>query len=96
MPEQKPQTREEYQASLDGSFGNGDQGPFAQATYLEAEKDEFLPLAWRRVLYILGLAALVVAPTIAVEFAAYGAAITTAGNLLGAAALGTALANPSR
>lgn len=61
-----------------------------------ATSPEFLPLAVRRVLYIVGLAALVVAPTVGVEFPEYAQAITTAGNLLGAAALGTALANPPR
>lgn len=62
----------------------------------DVDAGEFLPLAWRRVIYLLGLAALVVAPSVAVQLPEYGEAITTAGNLLGAAGLGTALANPSR
>ncbi len=65
-------------------------------TLEETSDPAFLPLGVRRVLYIIGLAALVVAPTIGVNAPEYAQAITTAGNLLGVAALGTALANPSR
>jgi len=48
------------------------------------------------VLYLAGLTALVLAPSVGVNFPEYAQAIETAGNLLGAAALGTALANPTR
>lgn len=57
---------------------------------------EFLPLNVRRVLYVIALGALVAAPSIAVELPAYGSAIESAGNLLAIAAVGTALANPTR
>lgn len=63
---------------------------------LQSSPADFLPLGIRRGLYLLGLAALVIAPSVAVQFPEYGDAITTAGNLLGAAGLGTALANPTR
>ncbi len=83
-PNAVPETREEAR----------ELGILADVIY--AEPGEFMPLPVRRVLYLVGLAALIVAPSIAVEFPAYGQAIETAGNLLGAAALGTALANPTR
>lgn len=57
---------------------------------------EFLPLSWRRVLYIAGLIGLAAAPIVAVELPAYADAIEATGYLLGVAALGTALANPPR
>jgi hypothetical protein len=63
---------------------------------LVAEPDPFLPLAARRVLYVAGLAAVVVAPILAVQFPDYAAAVLAAGAPLTAAALGTALANPKR
>lgn len=76
----------------------GTTGPVAVAELVAVADDvapEFLPLGVRRVLYILGLVALVAAPVIGVEFPDYETAITTGGNLLGAAAIGTALANPT-
>lgn len=57
---------------------------------------DFLPLAFRRVLYVLGLAGAVAAPVLAVTSPDYAVAIVTASGLLTAAALGTALANPSK
>jgi len=78
-------TRAEYREGYLGEFVTADPAP-----------EPFLNLATRRVLYIVGLAALVVAPTVGVNFPEYAQAIETAGNLLGAAALGTALANPTR
>lgn len=56
----------------------------------------FLPLPVRRVLYVLSLAGSVAAPVLAVSSPEYAAAIVTAAGVLSAAALGTALANPSR
>jgi len=66
------------------------------AMFTAAEPDELLSLRTRRVLYLAGLAALVVGPVIAVQFPDYGAAIVSGGNMLGAVGLGTALANPTR
>ncbi|KRC60926.1 hypothetical protein ASE14_08170 [Agromyces sp. Root81] len=57
---------------------------------------ELLPLNVRRVLYLLGIAALVAGPVVAVQMPEYGTAIISAGNMLGAVGLGTALANPRR
>lgn len=57
---------------------------------------ELLPLNVRRGLYLLSIAALVAGPLLAVTQPEYGTAIVGAGNMLGAIALGTALANPSR
>lgn len=57
---------------------------------------EFLPLTGRRVLYVLSLVGLVAAPVLAVTNPDYAVAITTGAGILGSAALGTALANPSR
>lgn len=56
----------------------------------------FLPLAVRRVLYVLGLAGAVAAPVLAITAPEYAAAIVTGASVLNAAALGTALANPAR
>ena len=63
---------------------------------IAAGAPELLSLPIRRVLYLVGLAALVVAPVVTVHAADYGNAIAAAGNLLGAVALGTALAHPTR
>ena len=69
-------------------------GPTYELTAEPAEP--FLSLTVRRVLYLAGLTALVLAPSVGVNLPEYAQAIETAGNLLGAAALGTALANPTR
>ena len=71
------------------------------ATYAAAElvvepAPAFLSLPTRRVLYVAGLAAVVISPILAVQFPEYAAAVLSAGAPLTAAALGTALANPSR
>lgn len=72
----------------------------AEPVMLEAAVFEsspaFLTLGVRRVLYVAGLAAVVVAPILAVQFPDYAAAVLAAGTPLTAAALGTALANPTR
>jgi hypothetical protein len=60
------------------------------------ESSQFLPLPVRRVLYVLALAGFVTAPVLAVTSPDYAAAIVTGAGVLGSAALGTALANPSR
>lgn len=67
-------------------------------TVLEGEivTETFLPLTARRVLYVLSLAAAVVAPVLAVTAPEYAAAIVTASGVLAAAAGATALANPRR
>lgn len=72
-----------------------DDGTYVEAV-LVGDSDDFLTLRTRRVLYLLGLAALVVAPILTPTLPEYAAAITTSGNLLGAVGLGTALANPTR
>lgn len=58
--------------------------------------NDFLPLGVRRVLYVVALAGAAVAPVIAVTQPEYAGAIVTGSSVLSAAALGTALANPSR
>lgn len=58
--------------------------------------NEFLPLPVRRVLYIGALVGAVAAPVIAVTSPDYAAAIITGSSVLSAAALSTALANPSK
>jgi small neutral amino acid transporter SnatA (MarC family) len=68
---------------------------YEELTAEPAAPPEFLPLAARRVLYILGLVAAVGAPILAVTHPDYAAAIVAGGGLLTTAALGTALANPS-
>lgn len=60
------------------------------------EESHFLPLVARRVLYVIGLIGAVAAPIVAVTNPEYAGAIVTASSLLSAAALGTALANPTR
>lgn len=71
--------------------------PLAEVDVLVTEAaPQFLPLATRRVLYVLGLASAVVAPVLAISQPEYAAAVVTAGGILQAAALGTALANPPR
>lgn len=72
------------------------EGPTYEATLEAGKADQFLGLATRRVLYVAGLAALVVAPVLGVTLPEYATALTTAGNLLGSVAIGTALANPTR
>ena len=57
---------------------------------------EFLPLAARRVLYVIALLGMAAAPVVAVSNPEYAGAILTAAGALNVAALGTALANPSR
>jgi hypothetical protein len=96
-----PQTRQE--AAVRAESAESEPQPaelptvlYGTAELLEAPSEDFLPLNVRRVLYLAGLAALVVAPLISVQAGEYGEAIATAGNLLGAVGLGTALANPSR
>ena len=59
----------------------------------EPEDTSFLPVAVRRVLYVVGLAATVAAPILGVEFPEYSEAFTSGGMILQAAALGTAIAN---
>mgnify|MGYP003505354069 FL=1 len=59
----------------------------------EPEDTSFLPVAVRRVLYVVGLAAAVVAPILGVEFPEYRDAIMSGGIILQAAAFGTAIAN---
>ena len=59
----------------------------------EPEDTSFLPVAVRRVLYVVGLAATVVAPILGVEFPEYREAFMSGGMILQAAALGTAIAN---
>lgn len=56
----------------------------------------FLPLAARRVLYVLALAGAAAAPVLALSSPELATAIVTAAGVLNVAALGTALANPSR
>lgn len=62
----------------------------------EAGEPHFLPLPVRRVLYVLALVGAVGAPILAVSNPEYAAAVVTGAGILNAAALGTALANPSR
>lgn len=81
MPENIPETRAEAREV------------FAEVIY---DDGHFLPLAARRVIYVLALAGNVVAPVLAVTNPEYAAAIVTAASTLSAAAAGTALANPSR
>jgi hypothetical protein len=57
---------------------------------------EFLPLAARRVLYVIALVGMAAAPVVAISQPDYAGAILTAAGVLNVAALGTALANPSR
>lgn len=59
----------------------------------EPEDSSFLPVAVRRVLYVLGLAATIAAPILGVEFPEYREGFQSAGMILQAAALGTAIAN---
>ena len=63
---------------------------------LHAEPSPFLSLGVRRVLYLAGLAGAAIAPVLAVTMPEYAAAIVAGAGVLNAAALGTALANPSR
>lgn len=70
--------------------------PIEFTTELVAQPDGFLPLNLRRGLYLFGIAAVVVAPIVAVTFPEYGDGIMTGGQLLAGIGLGTALANPSR
>jgi hypothetical protein len=56
----------------------------------------FLPLAARRVLYVLALAGAAAAPVVALSHPELSVAIVTSAGILNVAALGTALANPSR
>lgn len=60
------------------------------------EPNQFLPLGVRRVLYVVSLAGTAIAPVLAVTNPEYAAAIVAGSGVLNAAALGTALANPSR
>jgi hypothetical protein len=63
---------------------------------LVSESDSFLSLGVRRVLYLAGLAGAALAPVLAVTHPEYAAGIVAGSGVLTAAALGTALANPSR
>ncbi len=63
---------------------------------LVIEKEGFLSLGVRRVLYLAGLAGAALAPVLAVTHPEYAAGIVAGSGVLTAAALGTALANPSR
>lgn len=62
----------------------------------EVEREGFLSLGVRRVLYLAGLAGAAIAPVLAVTHPEYAAGIVAGSGVLTAAALGTALANPSR
>lgn len=70
--------------------------PLEATVELVAEPDGFMPLGIRRALYILGLAGAAIAPVLAVTHPEYAAGIVAGSGVLTAAALGTALANPSR
>ncbi|RZU66741.1 hypothetical protein EV379_3107 [Microterricola gilva] len=56
---------------------------------------QFLPLSVRRGLYLVALAAAVAAPFVAIAAPEYAPPVVTASSILAAAAVGTALANPS-
>ena len=66
------------------------------AELIEEGSAAFLPLAARRVLYVLALAGAAAAPVVALSHPELATAIITAAGVLNVAALGTALANPSR
>lgn len=70
----------------------------AESIELVAELAEsspaFLPLTVRRVVYVVGLAGVVVAPVLALSSPELAGAIFTASSSLSAIGLGTALANP--
>ena len=89
-----PQTRAEARAAAETS----DDSVVSEGEhYGEAhEPERFLPLGVRRVLYVIALAAFAAGPVLAVTHPEYGTAIITSGNVLGTAAIGTALANPTR
>jgi hypothetical protein len=70
--------------------------PAEISTELVADSSTFLPLAARRVLYVLALAGAAAAPVLALSSPELATAIVTAAGVLNVAALGTALANPSR
>lgn len=87
MTDPTPQTRAEAREMDD------------EPTILEGElieSEAFLPLAFRRALYVASLVGAVVAPVLAVSQPDYAAAIATGSGVLAAAAAGAALANPRR
>ena len=59
----------------------------------DPEDSSFLPVAVRRIMYVLGLAATILAPILGVQFPEYREGFQNAGMILQAAALGTAIAN---
>ena len=81
-----PQTRAEAR----------DTEPVSFTDELTSASADFLPLNVRRILYVIALVGAVVAPGVAIVAPEWSAAIMTASSTLAAAALGTALANPSR
>lgn len=93
MSDTTPTTRAERAALLD-EYQTLEPVEFGEVEFID--RPEFLPLAVRRVLYVLALAGNVAAPVLAISAPEYAAAIVTGSAVLGAAALGTALANPSR
>ena len=94
MPESNPNTSSP-DASTAGSIDDPLSYQLAEAEFVSSG-DQFLPLTGRRVLYVLGLAGLAIAPVLAVTNPDYAVAVTSSATLLGTAALGTALANPTR
>ncbi|MFI8633986.1 hypothetical protein ACIGEP_15485 [Microbacterium sp. NPDC077663] len=88
MNEDIPETRAEARAMMDE--------PVTYEAELVGEGDAFLPLAFRRALYVASLVGAVVAPVLAVSQPDYAAAIATGSGVLAAAAAGAALANPRR
>jgi hypothetical protein len=67
-----------------------------EAELVEAGVPDFLPLVGRRAAYVAALLLVVAAPIVAVSSPDYAAAILAAAAPLEAAALGVALANPTR
>ncbi len=96
----EPQTRAEAReasvaAAIDAAVADA-YVPTVTAELGTVEREGFLSLGVRRVLYLAGLAGAALAPVLAVTHPEYAAGIVAGSGVLTAAARGTALANPSR
>ncbi|QCQ16980.1 hypothetical protein [Microbacterium sp. RG1] len=92
----RPATRAEARELVEDAQAGGPSSTTFVVEELQAASSEFLPLNVRRVLYVVAIAGLAVAPFFQTSAADLALSIQSASSLLGSVALGAALANPTR
>lgn len=91
-----PRTRAEARQVVESAQAGGPSSTEFVVGELQSASSEFLPLNVRRVMYVLAIAGLAVAPFFQTAAPDLALSIQSASSLLGSVALGAALANPTR